>query len=130
MRKVTLTEEAAGTGPAETRDMTVQDMTMETVTTDGGTHTTRSIRLCVPARSIVYKQLVPPALLSGHCGAWTFGEDTVTARHTVAIDPARVEEVLGKGATVADARTHLREVLGANSRATLRHAAAAAGPAS
>ncbi|MFF4469551.1 SRPBCC family protein [Streptomyces sp. NPDC001599] len=130
VRKVTLTEEAAGTGPSETQDMTVQDMTMETVTTDGGTHTTRSIRLCVPGKSIVYKQLVPPALLSGHCGAWLFGEDTVTARHTVAIDPARVEEVLGRGGTVADARAHLREVLGANSRATLRHAAAAAGPAS
>ncbi len=125
--KVTLTEEAADTG-----SVGVQDMTMETVTADGSRHTTRSIRLCFPGESIVYKQLVPPALLSGHSGAWLFGrneKDTVTARHTVAIDPTRIEEVLGRGRTVADARAHLREVLGANSRATLRHAAAtAAGP--
>lgn len=122
--KVTLTEEAADTGSPG-----VQDMTMETVTADGSTHTTRSIRLCFPGESIVYKQLVPPALLSGHSGAWLFDndeKDTVTARHTVAIDPTRVEEVLGEGKTVADARAYLRAALGANSRATLNHAATAA----
>lgn len=131
--KVTLTEEAADTGSPG-----VQDMTMETVTADGSTHTTRSIRLCFPGESIVYKQLVPPALLTGHSGAWLFDKndkndknekDTVTARHTVAIDPTRIEEVLGEGTTVADARAYLREALGANSRATLNHAAAAAASA-
>jgi aromatase len=50
----------------------------------------------------------------------------VTARHTVAIDPAAVTEVLGAGATLDDARSHLRDVLGANSRATLSHADRAA----
>ncbi|MFC9846833.1 aromatase/cyclase [Streptomyces sp. NPDC060223] len=118
--KVTLTEEAPGAGSPG-----VQDMTMETVTADGSTHTTRSVRLCLPGESIVYKQLVPPALLSGHSGAWLFDGNAVTARHTVLIDPARIEEVLGKGKTVADARAYLREALGANSRATLSHAAAA-----
>ncbi|MFE6624362.1 SRPBCC family protein [Streptomyces sp. NPDC057740] len=122
--KVTLTEEAA-----DGRSPVVQDMTMETVTADGSAHTTRSIRLCFPGEAIVYKQLVPPALLTGHSGAWLFDKDTVTARHTVAIDPTRIEEVLGEGTTVADARAYLRDALGANSRATLSHAAGAAADA-
>ena len=105
----------------------VQDMEMDTVTADGDRHTTRSIRVCFPHERIVYKQLVPPALLLGHSGAWTFapgpdGGALVTARHMVAVDPAKVEAVLGAGRTLADARAHLRDVLGANSRATLAHA--------
>jgi hypothetical protein len=103
-------------------------MEMDTVTADGSAHTTRSIRVCLPYESIVYKQLVPPALLLGHSGAWTF-EDTadgavVTAEHTVAIDPAAVAGVLGEGATIARAREFLRSALGANSRTTLAHAGA------
>jgi aromatase len=111
----------------------VQDMEMDTVTPEGGHHTTRSIRLCFPEcfpdRQIVYKQLVPPALLLGHSGSWDFRPDpdgaggtVVTARHMVAIDPGRIEEVLGAGRTLADARSWLRSALGANSRATLSHA--------
>lgn len=112
----------------------VQDMEMDTVTVDGDRHTTRSIRICFPHERIVYKQLVPPALLLGHSGAWAFAPggspgdgsagpgSVVTARHMVAIDPTRVETVLGAGSTLADARTYLRDALGANSRATLAHA--------
>ncbi|MFC9813822.1 aromatase/cyclase [Streptomyces virginiae] len=113
--RVDLTEDAAG----------VQEMEMDTVTADGAAHTTRSVRVCRPGERIAYKQLVPPRLLLGHSGVWEFTDSgagtgaRVTAEHTVVIDPAAVEEVLGAGATVADARRHLREVLGRNSRTTL-----------
>jgi aromatase len=104
----------------------VQDMEMDTVTRDGHTHTTRSVRLCRPAERIAYKQLVPPALLLGHSGVWEFAEvgdgTVVTSRHSVAINPAAVAAVLGPDRTPTDARIYLRDVLGANSRATLSHA--------
>ena len=106
----------------------IQHMVMDTVTADGSAHTTESVRLCFEPEQIVYKQLVPPALLLGHSGSWTFAEDAegtvVTARHTVAINPAAVPGVLGADKTVADAREFLRTALGANSRATLTHAGA------
>jgi ribosome-associated toxin RatA of RatAB toxin-antitoxin module len=112
----------------------VQDMEMDTVTTAGHTHTTKSVRICFPEERIVYKQLVPPALLFGHSGEWSFtagpdGDPEVTARHTVAIDPTKVEVVLGVGKTLADAGTYLREALGANSRATVTAAGQHAGSA-
>ncbi|MFF0470883.1 aromatase/cyclase [Micromonospora zamorensis] len=103
-----------------------QDMEMDTVTEDGSAHTTRSVRICTPVERIVYKQLVPPRLLLGHSGRWLFTDTddgaTVTAEHTVAIDPTRVQEVLGAGATLADAREFIRSALGRNSRTTLAHA--------
>ncbi|MCD9141285.1 aromatase/cyclase [Streptomyces albireticuli] len=122
VRRVRLREDPPG----------VQDMEMDTVTADGSAHTTRSVRLCFPDSSIVYKQLVPPALLFGHSGAWEFTPDgaggaVAVARHTVAVDPAAVPKVLGEGRTLADARAYLRAALGANSRTTLGHAAAHAG---
>lgn len=114
--RVDLTEPRAG----------VQFMEMDTVTSDGQAHTTQSIRLCFPPGNIVYKQLVPPSLLLGHSGAWDFGEDeagtVVAGRHSVAINPKAVHNVLGPGCTLADARDYLREALGANSRATLSRA--------
>ena len=118
VRRVVLREDEPG----------VQLMEMDTVTADGSTHTTESVRLCFEPSSIVYKQSVPPKLLFGHSGSWAF-EDTadgvvVTARHTVAINPDAVPEVLGEGRTVADAAAYLREALGRNSRATLSHAGA------
>ncbi|MGH4025633.1 MAG: aromatase/cyclase [Pseudonocardiaceae bacterium] len=107
----------------------IQDMEMDTITVDGTSHSTRSIRLCFPGESIVYKQLKPPRLLFGHSGAWSFadaadGSDRtlVTARHTVAIDPVAAREVLGAESTLADVRTYLREALGGNGRATIAHA--------
>jgi aromatase len=107
----------------------VQDMVMDTVTRDGHTHTTRSIRLCFPTTRIVYKQLLPPALLIGHSGAWDFvetpGGARATATHTVAINTTRIGDLLGSGSTVADAQKYLRDVLGTNSRITLVTAAAA-----
>lgn len=104
----------------------IQDMEMETVTSDGGSHTTRSIRLCFPDELIVYKQLVPPALLIGHSGAWEMterdGGTAVVARHMVAVQPMAITKVLGPGKGVADAREFLRDALGTNSRTTLAHA--------
>lgn len=118
VRRVVLREDEPG----------VQHMEMDTVTGDGSAHTTESVRLCFAPSSIVYKQLVPPKLLFGHSGSWTFEDAAdgavVTARHTVAIDPDAVAEVLGEGRTVADAAAYLREALGRNSRATLSHAGA------
>lgn len=119
VRRVLLHEEQPG----------VQHMEMDTVTADGSVHTTKSVRICFPHEQIVYKQLVPPAVLLGHSGTWYFADvpgdpdsAVVTARHTVAINPAAAREVLGADSTVADARRYLREALGGNGRATLAQA--------
>ncbi|MFE0733499.1 aromatase/cyclase [Streptomyces sp. NPDC058855] len=104
----------------------VQWLEMDTRTADGATHTTRSVRVCRTPEWIAYKQRRTPRLLSGHSGEWTFTRTAqgpvAHARHTVAIDPAAVTEVLGPDATLADARAHLRTALGDNSLTTLRHA--------
>ncbi|MER6715249.1 nuclear transport factor 2 family protein [Streptomyces sp. NPDC000877] len=104
-----------------------QILEMDTLTADGETHTTRSVRVCFPAERIVYKQIRTPALMAAHTGEWIFEEDeegcTVTSRHTVRIEPDAVTTVLGPQADVAAARTMIREALGRNSLATLRHAA-------
>ncbi|WP_243788665.1 aromatase/cyclase [Saccharopolyspora gloriosae] len=108
-------------------DEGVQQLEMDTTTEDGGTHTTRSYRVCSAPSWIGYKQTVLPALLTGHSGLWTFSEDagttTMTARHTVAIKTDVISDVLGPGRSVADARTFLRSALGANSLTTLTRAA-------
>jgi hypothetical protein len=104
----------------------VQRLEMDTVTAAGDTHTTNSVRVCQPMETIVYKQVVPPSLLLGHSGSWTFAQDgdrvRVTARHTVAIDPTAIADRLGPEVTLAQARTQVRDALGGNSRATLTHA--------
>ncbi|MGH3566948.1 MAG: aromatase/cyclase [Pseudonocardia sp.] len=119
VRRVLLREERPG----------VQHMEMDTVTADGSAHTTTSVRLCFPSEQIVYKQLVPPAMLLGHSGSWHFADvpgdsagAVVTARHTVAINPSAAREVLGADSTLADVRHYLREALGGNGRATLAQA--------
>lgn len=112
--RVHLEEETAG----------LQVLEMDTRAPDGSVHTTRSVRVCRPYGRITYKQVQPPALLSLHTGQWLVDERpgggvSVTSRHTVGINEANVATVLGDGAGVADARTFVREALGANSRATL-----------
>jgi aromatase len=101
----------------------VQTMEMDTVTSDGSSHVTRSIRLCFPTTLIAYKQLTCPTLLAGHSGRWEFasigGATVTTATHTVVIDPAAIDRVLGEGVGLTEARQHIRDVLGANSMATL-----------
>lgn len=117
--EVRLTEDSPG----------LQTLRMDTVAKDGSTHTTESVRVCLPHHGIAYKQTTLPALMSLHTGYWSFdeiaeGRTTATSRHTVVIAAANIGRVLGPDAGVPEARTFLREALGANSRATLGHAKA------
>ncbi|MGS2590964.1 aromatase/cyclase [Streptomyces hebeiensis] len=106
----------------------VQELEMDTVTSDGAQHTTRSLRVCRPGRWIGYKQVATPELMTGHSGLWTFADTpsgaVATATHVVVLAPDAVTKVLGGDATLADARAYVREALGRNSRTTLEHVAA------
>lgn len=106
----------------------VQILEMDTRTADGSAHTTRSIRVCRPNTLIAYKQTLLPAILTLHTGRWSLAETRagvrVTSEHTAAVDPERVQEVLGPGADLDDAKRFVRRVLGTNSLATLEHARA------
>jgi aromatase len=113
--RVSLEEETPG----------LQILEMDTSTKDGRIHTTRSVRVCQPATSIVYKQVVLPALMTLHTGRWLIEERdgagvSVTSRHTVQINTARIAEVLGAGADVPAAQEFVRNALSGNSLATLR----------
>jgi aromatase len=116
--RVVLTEDAPG----------LQILEMDTRTKDGATHTTKSVRVCFPHHKIVYKQVTLPALLALHTGYWEMTEPddgagvTVTSQHTVMINTASIEKVLGAGAGVAQAREFVRNALSTNSLATLGHA--------
>ncbi|GAA2999280.1 aromatase/cyclase [Actinokineospora diospyrosa] len=106
----------------------LQVLRMDTLTKDGGQHTTESVRVCFPHRRIAYKQTLLPALMSLHTGQWDFtdngaGGTTASSQHTVVVNTDNLARVLGADATVDDARQFLREALGRNSRATLGHAA-------
>jgi C7-C12 aromatase (ARO/CYC) len=105
----------------------VQFFDMETQTPDGSSHTTRSVRICLPGNKIVYKQIHLPKLLDGHTGHWKFTPTRegfiLAARHTATIKPDALL-ILGAGTTVLDARRYLRRVLSANSMSNLRLAKA------
>jgi aromatase len=116
VERVVLTEDAPG----------LQTLEMDTRTKDGGTHTTKSVRVCFPHQKIVYKQITLPALMTLHTGCWTVVEDpavdgglSVTSQHTVVINPANIASILGPDATVADARAFVHRALSGNSLATL-----------
>nr|UPN68085.1 cyclase [Saccharothrix sp.] len=116
---VVLTEDTPG----------LQVLRMETLTKDGSSHTTESVRVCFPHHKIAYKQTTLPALMTLHTGYWTFDEDedgvtTASSQHTVVINADNIAKVLGPDAGVAEARTFVRDALGNNSRATLGHAKA------
>lgn len=105
----------------------LQILEMDTSTKDGSTHTTRSVRVCQSSRSIVYKQVVLPALMTLHTGRWLISEradesTTVTSRHTVRINIERIPEVLGPGADRAAAEQFVRTALSGNSLTTLNMA--------
>jgi aromatase len=114
--RVELTEPAPG----------LQTLEMDTRTKDGSTHTTKSIRVCLPHSRIVYKQITLPALMTLHTGYWDLTEDdtgvTASSQHTVVLNPANIAAVLGPGADVAQARDFVRTALSTNSSATLGHA--------
>ncbi|MEV2196533.1 aromatase/cyclase [Streptomyces phaeochromogenes] len=119
VKRLILTEDTPG----------MQVMEMDTLTKDGTTHTTKSVRVCFPSHMVVYKQTTMPALLSMHTGTWLVHEDpgngsdvTVTSEHTVSIAEDNITTVLGPDADVAQAREFVRNALGGNSRATLQHA--------
>ncbi|MFI5807653.1 aromatase/cyclase [Streptomyces sp. NPDC051561] len=111
----------------------VQHMDMDTRGGDGSTHNTVSTRISFPdRREIVYKQSRVPAAMTGHTGRWTIVPDVdgtfeVTSWHTVTLDPQGVRTLLGPDVTLDEARALVRRTLGANSSATLRHAAEFAG---
>lgn len=122
--RLDLTENAPG----------VQVMKMDTLTADGASHTTESVRVCFPhAGRIVYKQTVTPALMEAHTGEWSVVSDatgvTAVSQHSVVLREDAVERVLGPGADLAQARRYVREALGRNSTTTLelarRHAESA-----
>jgi aromatase len=104
----------------------IQLLDMDTSTKDGSVHTTRSVRVAFASDRIVYKQIEVPALMTLHTGEWTIEETTggaaVTSAHTVAINPSNIEQVLGAGAGVDDARKFVRNALGTNSTTTMEHA--------
>lgn len=107
----------------------LQILEMDTSTKDGRIHTTRSVRVCQPSTSIVYKQVVLPALMTLHTGRWLIQERngagvSVTSRHTVQINTARITEVLGDDADVPTAQEFVRKALSGNSLATLHLAKA------
>ncbi|MFL1429446.1 MULTISPECIES: aromatase/cyclase [unclassified Nocardiopsis] len=101
----------------------VQRMRMETSAQDGSTHTTESVRICLPPDRIVYKQVVTPALMDAHTGEWSLEETAegvlAVSRHSVVLNEEAVLRVLGEEATEKDALAYIRKALGANSSATL-----------
>lgn len=107
----------------------LQVLRMDTLTRDGASHTTESVRVCFPHHRIVYKQTTLPALMTLHTGYWQLDEDdrgitTATSQHTVIINTGNIRAVLGESAGVPEAREFVRNALGTNSRATLGHAKA------
>lgn len=117
--RVSLEEETPG----------LQVLEMDTSTKDGSVHTTRSVRVCWPSTSIVYKQIVLPALMTLHTGRWLIEERdgagvSVTSRHTVQINTVNIAGVLGEDADVQTAQEFVRKALSGNSLATLNLAKA------
>ncbi|MEU2582955.1 aromatase/cyclase [Streptomyces avermitilis] len=112
----TLTEDTPG----------LQVLRMDTRTKDGHTHTTESVRVCFPPERIVYKQTTLPVLMRVHTGNWTLRKNadgvSVTAQHTVIVNEANIERILGEGSGVEQAKKHIQDALSHNSRATLAHA--------
>ncbi|MEE1790014.1 aromatase/cyclase [Streptomyces sp. BE308] len=105
----------------------LQVLRMDTLTKDGSSHTTESVRVCFPHHRIAYKQTTLPALMTLHTGYWQLtdngdGSTTATSQHTVVINTENITRILGADAGVAEARSFVRNALGTNSSATLGHA--------
>ncbi|RSM85673.1 cyclase [Kibdelosporangium aridum] len=105
----------------------LQVLRMQTLTKDGSTHTTESVRVCFPHRRIAYKQTTLPALMDLHTGYWQFDENadgttTASSQHTVIIKAENIPRILGPDAGIPEARAFIRDALGNNSRTTLTHA--------
>ncbi|MDJ0362341.1 SRPBCC family protein [Rhodococcus sp. H29-C3] len=111
----------------ETSDGGLQRLKMVTVTHDGDSHVTESIRISQPPARLLYKQITLPELLTLHTGVWTIAPAgelwKVTSQHTVRIDASKIHAVLGNQATLRDAQELVRRNLGNNSLLTLKAAA-------
>ncbi|MEV7010003.1 SRPBCC family protein [Streptosporangium sp. NPDC051022] len=101
---------------------------LESPDKDGRPHITRQVRVGVPNRRIVYKQLVIPPLSSGHTGEWSIRETgdgvEVTARQTIVIREEGIAAVLGPRVGLAEGRDWIERALGGNARLILEHAKA------
>ncbi|WAL93146.1 aromatase/cyclase [Streptomyces sp. Je 1-369] len=113
----------------------IQKVALELTAADGGPAPgVAGIRICFPhAGRIVHKATVPRPLLAAHCGEWSVLPDergvTVVAQHHALLREDRIEQVLGAGATLAEARRRIRADLARDSRQILqlarRHAESA-----
>ncbi|GAA4849850.1 aromatase/cyclase [Kitasatospora terrestris] len=109
------------------QDGGVQHLEMDTRSPDGSLHTTVSVRVSFPERrTLVYKQIKVPPVMTGHTGRWVIEPEgtgvRATSWHTVTLDPEGVRTLLGEDATLAEAKQKVRHALGTNSSTTLRHA--------
>ena len=101
-----------------------QVLEMDTLSTEGVRHTTRSVRIGRPPRLLVYKQTATPAALAAHTGRWILqdgprpGTTRAISEHTVRLDPDKALGLPGVG-SLAEARDAVRRALGANSTITL-----------
>ncbi|OKK14683.1 hypothetical protein AMK16_29390 [Streptomyces sp. CB00455] len=94
-------------------------------TPDGRTLTTRSVRLCFPsAARIVHKELTTSRLVAAHSGEWSLVPDgsgvRVVCAQRVMLREEAVEEVLGAGTDLVEARRYVRTWLGRAAAETLR----------
>ncbi|WP_051342882.1 SRPBCC family protein [Pseudonocardia spinosispora] len=105
-----------------TRGGNAQDLTMATRTPDGARHTTRSVRVGLPDRTIAYKQITLPTPLLGHSGRWEFTDGRIQSTHTALIDPVAAAALFGTDVPLAEVARRVRAALAANSLATMEHA--------
>ncbi|MFC8827322.1 SRPBCC family protein [Streptomyces sp. NPDC057137] len=115
--RVELTEDAPG----------VQRLTTDTRGADGTLRTTEAMRVCFPhAGRIVHKETDTSALVAARTCDWQLVPDTrgvsVVCRQAVVVRDEAVEQILGSGAGLAEARRHLREELGREALAVLEPA--------
>jgi len=100
----------------------IQFFDMDTKAPDGSVHTVRSVRICLPPKLIVYKQIALPPMLDAHTGHWKFTEVPegvmAEARHSSTIKPSALS-LLGSGTTIGGARRFLRRLLSGNSMSNL-----------
>jgi ribosome-associated toxin RatA of RatAB toxin-antitoxin module len=118
----------------------VQLMEADMKTANGQVYTTRSIRVPFGKERIVYKQIDTSRLVFAHVGQWAIkrvgdGAEGVggvegaagvdlTSRHSVALRPEAIPEMLGDDADALTARVFIRDTLSGNSTATLKLAKA------
>lgn len=103
-----------------------QVMEMDTRSTDGAAHTTKSVRICLEPSLIAYKQVTTPAAMRMHTGCWSLTQTPegvlTSARHAVRLDADGVRSRFGATISLAQARERVQGSLSANSQATLRQA--------